>query len=287
MTLPYGVTGASGYVGGAVARALAGLGLAQRLVVRDPSRAPALAGAEVAQAAYDDAAAMGRALEGVGSLFLVSAHGSADRLHQHLTAVDAAAGVGVARIVYLSFLGAAPEATFTLAREHHATEERIRAHGLRFTFLRPSLYADHVPLMCFPDGNLRGPAGDGSIAWIARDDLCAAALTVLTQPGHDGQTYDITGPVALTLDETAQELSAAAGREVRYVPETIEEAYASRAYLAAPAWRMDGWVSSYSAIATGEMAVVSPAVSQLTGRPATSLSEVLRMHPESYRHLAR
>jgi hypothetical protein len=73
-----------------------------------------------------------------------------------------------------------------------------------------------------------------------------------------------------------------AGRSVRYLPETREEAYASRAYLNAPEWRMDGWVSSYTAIASGEMAVVSTAVFDLTGSYPATLAEFLRRHPESH-----
>lgn len=100
---------------------------------------------------------MRRALDGVRTLFFVSGRETQDRLEQHLTAVDAAGAVGVKQIVYLSFMAAAPDANFTLARQHSATEEASRATGTRHTFLRSSLYAHFVPYFTGPDGLIRGP----------------------------------------------------------------------------------------------------------------------------------
>ena len=82
-----------------------------------------------------------------------------------------AVAAGVAHLVYTSFYGAAPDATFTLARDHWATEEHIRASGLAFTFLRDNLYADFLPLMADEHGVIRGPAGDGRVAAVAIDDV--------------------------------------------------------------------------------------------------------------------
>jgi uncharacterized protein YbjT (DUF2867 family) len=179
--------------------------------------------------------------------------------------------------VYVSFLGAAPDATFTLARDHWATEEHVRARGLPATFLRDSLYADFFPFLTGEDGVIRGPAGDGRVAAVAQDDVADAAVTVLRDPAaHAGATYDLTGPVALTLTEVAETISAVTGRPVSYQPETVPEAYASRAGYGAPDWQVDAWVSTYTAIAAGEMATVSPAVAELTGHPARTLAEVLR-----------
>ncbi len=284
-----GVTGVTGGIGGRVAVRLAERGHAHRFIARDPARAPRLSGAEVAPlpASYDDPAAMRRALDGVRTLFFVSAHEAPDRVRQHIAVVDAALAAGVARIVYLSFLAAAPNATFTFARDHFRTEEYIHAAGVAHTFLRPSLYLDLVPSLCWSDGTILGPAGDGRVAWIARDDVAAVATAVLVDEtdGHDGRTYDVTGLDALTLSETAAELSSATGRHITYRSETLEEARASRASSGVPAWEIEGWVTSYAAIATGEMAVVSDAVARLAGHQPQSLPDYLRRHPESVAHL--
>ncbi|MFB7554409.1 NAD(P)H-binding protein [Streptomyces brevispora] len=287
------VTGASGALGGRVAKRLTRAGVPVRLLGRDPSRLPRLPGADTAPAApYGDGEAMRRALAGAHTLFLVSAHESPDRVREHMTAVDAAVAAGVERIVYVSFLGAAPDATFTFARDHWDTEAHIRVSGVRHTFLRDSWYLSGLPAMTGTDGVLRGPAGDGRVAAVSHEDIADAATAVLLPAGdpaadaaHDGETYDLTGPEAFTLAEAAEELSRATGRTITYVPETREEAYASRSRYGAQDWEVAGWVTSYEAIAAGEMAAVSDAVPRLTGRPAKDLATYLREHPNSYRHL--
>jgi NAD(P)H dehydrogenase (quinone) len=281
-----GVTGATGGLGGRVAAHLAERGLAQRLIVRDAARAPSLPGAEVVEAAgYDDADAMRRAFDGVGTLFLVSAGEHPDRMSLHRTAVDAAAAAGVERVVYTSFVGAAADATFTFARDHFRTEEHIRAAGLGHTFLRDSMYLDYAPFLASADGVIRGPAGDGRFGAVARDDIGEAAVVALLDAQHEGRTYEITGREAITVAEAAAVLTRVTGREVVYVEETLDEARASRAPSGAPDWEIEGWVTSYAAIADGTLDVVTDTVSRLTGHEPMTLPEFLEAHPESWAHL--
>jgi NAD(P)H dehydrogenase (quinone) len=274
------VTGATGRLGGRVARRLAERGVAQRLLVRSPERAPKLSGATAVQGGYADHDAVVRGLAGAETLFMVSASESADRLAQHRAFVDAAAEAGVRHLVYVSFFGAAPDATFTLARDHFHTEEHIRGTGLAHTFLRDNFYAEFVPDLAGADGVIRGPAGQGRAAFVAQDDIADAAAAILARPDeHAGAAYDLTGPESLSLEEAAAVLSEVQGRKVTYHPETVEEAYASRASYGAPRWQLDAWVSTYTAIAAGELDGVSDAVPRLTGRPATSVADVVRAMP--------
>ena len=270
------VTGSTGRLGRRVAHRLADAGVAQRLIVRDPTRAPRLDAADVVRAEYGDRAAARRALDGVTTLFMVSGAETPDRVDRHRTFVDAAVAAGVEHLVYVSFYGAAPGATFTLARHHWATEEHIKAAGLRWTFLRDNLYMDFIPALVDADGTLRGPAGDGRVAAVAQDDIADVAVAVLGRPfAHEGATYDLTGPEALSLAEVAEILSRAAGRAIRYVPETLDEAYASRARHSAPDWQVDAWVSTYAAIAAGELSGVSDVVDRIAGHAPTSLDTLL------------
>lgn len=312
-----GITGATGQIGGRIAANLAGLGLPQRLIVRDTARAPHLPGAESVEASsFGNAAAMVRALTGVDRLFLVSArdrfgvaHMAAkkgtpppvyDRLREQLTAVDAAVEAGVSHIVYLSVMSARPDAIFLLAPDHYHTEEHIRASGVPFTFLRSSLYTDNVPPGVSDGDVIRVPAGDGRVAWVTRDDVAAAAVGALTSEGHEGCTYDITGPEALTMAETAERLSEAVGRTIVYQAQTPEEARETRSTsrlenFEAERRKLTGhglneyevevFVSHFMQIAAGDLAQVSDAVPKLTGRPAESLADYLRAHPESYSYL--
>lgn len=270
------VTGSTGAVGGRVARDLAARGIPQRLLVRDASRAPELAGAEVRVAGYSDADAAAAALAGIETLFMVSASESADRVEHHRTFVEAAARAGVRSIVYTSFLAAAPDAVFTLGRDHAATEEIIRASGMSWTFLRDNFYMDMMELFAGDDGVIRGPAGDGRCSLVSRSDVAATAVAVLLDPAaHTDTAYDLTGPEALTLADVAEKISAVRGHPVRYLDETLDEAYASRAVYGAPPWQVDAWVSTYTAIASGDLARVSGDVEAVTGRPAQSFDEFL------------
>ncbi|WP_433367164.1 SDR family oxidoreductase [Actinoplanes sp. CA-142083] len=263
------VSGATGRLGGRVARRLGG---STKLLVRDAKRAPQIEGAQVAVAEYADGKAVEEALRGAETVLMVSAAETPDRVAQHRSFVDAAKAAGVRHLVYTSFAGAAPEATFTLARDHWATEEHIRASGIGFTFLRDNLYADFLPMMVGEDGVIRGPAGDGRAAVVTQDDIADAAIAVLREPArHAGKTYDLTGPEALTLAEVAEII----GGGVRYHAESIEDAYASRERYRAPRWQVDAWVSTYTAIAAGELEAVSGDVAALSGHPATSLRELL------------
>ena len=317
MSHVYALTGATGEIGRRVAEGLAGLELQQRLIVRDPSRAPRLPGARVAQVgSYADARAMGRALSGIHTLFLVSAHDSIgvihraamsgrpiptyDRVHDHIAAVAAAAAVGVERIVYLSFLSPAPDATFLLGRDHFYTEEYIRSAGLSFTFLRQSLYMDRVAQHVSRSDVIRVPAGEGRVAWVSRDDVAAAAVAVLVGGGHDGKTYDVTGPEALTMAETAAILGAASGRTISYAAQSphearilrntsrMEEMEAARKAQTGHGLtdlEVEIWISHYLQIATGEVAQLSDAIPTLCGRPAESLEEYLRKNPMMTEHV--
>jgi NAD(P)H dehydrogenase (quinone) len=282
------VTGVTGGLGGRVARRLAERGVGQRLVARDPGRAPELAGAEVAAGSYDDRDSLRRAFAGAHTLFMVSASEDPDRLRLHANVVGAATDAGVERVVYTSFFGAAPDCSFTFGRDHWHTEELIKGSGLRFTMLRDNLYLDFLPLMVGADGVIRGPAADGRVAAVARDDIADVAAAVLLADGdrHDGRSYDLTGPEALTMAEVAQRLSELAGRSISYHPETLEEAYASRASYGAPDWEVDGWVTTYVAIANGELEAVGGDVAAVAGHPPMGLDDFLRRNPDSLRRLS-
>ena len=153
------ITGATGHLGLRVVRHLADLGAPLRLVVRDPARAPDIAGAEIAVADYEQPDTLRAALQGVRSVFLVSAHESATRMDLHRSVVRTIAEAGVQRVVYTSFLGASPQASFTFAREHAHTERAIREAGLELTALRDGLYGEYAPLLA-QDGVIRGPAAE-------------------------------------------------------------------------------------------------------------------------------
>jgi uncharacterized protein YbjT (DUF2867 family) len=264
-----GVTGATGRVGGRVARLLSERGVEQRLLVRSAAKAPQLPGATVAESSFDAPAG----LDGIETLLMVSAAEHPDRVGQHVGFLDAAAAAGVQRVVYTSFLNAAPDATFTLARDHWVTEQKVLSLGLPHVFLRDSLYADFLPLMRGEDGAIRGPAGSGRFAPVAIDDVAEAAVAALLDDAIAGR-FDLTGPALQTMAEVAAVLSDH-GLPTTFVDETEEEAYASRSSYGAPEFEVRGWVTSYLSIRDGSLATVSDGVQRLTGHAPRSLADLL------------
>ena len=259
------LTGSTGRLGGAIASQL--VDLDPLLLVRDPSRAPA---GRTATSSYDDPGD----LAGIRTLFMVSGAEDADRVGQHRTFVEAAAAAGVEHLVYTSFFGAAPDATFTLVRDHWATEELIKTSGMSWTFLRNQLYADVLPLFA-ATGEIRGPAGDGRFAPVTIADLADVASSVLRAPQqHRGRTYSLTGPETLSMSEVAAQLTAA-GKPTAFVNETVEEAYASRAHYGEPDWQVEAWVSTYLAVADGSLDHVTDDVATLLRRQPTSFAQML------------
>jgi len=268
------ITGSTGQIGRRVARQLAEL--SPTLIVRDAAKAPHIEGSPVMVTDYTEASNSVRALEGVDVLFMVSAAESKFRRVQHRTFIAAAAAAGVSHIVYTSFCGADLDAVFTLGRDHADAETAIRGSGMHFTLLRDNFYSDLLPYFADDSGVIRGPAGDGRVAAVARADVADVAAVILRDPApHASVTYELTGPEALTLDEVAERAGVVIGRTLRYAPETVDEAYASRAHYGAEQWQLDAWVSTYTAIAGGKTERVTDHVERVSGHRARTIEEAL------------
>lgn len=276
------VSGVSGHVGRRVAELLAETGQTLRLLVRsDAGRAPKLPNSAVVVGDYADPASLDRAFSGIDRALIVSVYAEpGKRALLHKNAFDAAARVGVKHVVYTTFQGAAPDSKFPYSRDHYQSEGYLRASGVPHTALRDCLYMDVAPGFFDAEGVLRGPAGHGAVAWVAREDVARCIVAVLQNPGESGAAFDLTGPEALTLDETAKRLSALSGRALRYHAESIEEARAWRSRLGAPAWEVDVWTGTYLAIEAGELSRTSDAVERLTGAKPRALAAYFTQHPD-------
>ena len=277
------ITGSSGHIGGMVARHLSARGLPLILPLRNPAKAPDLPACEARPFAYGDFELARQALSGVDVLFMVSAAESPTREQEHLTLVRAAAAAGVQHLVYLSFAGASASSTFTLARTHAATEAAIQQTAMRYTFLRDNFYSEMMATIANTDGIIAGPAGDGHVACVSQQDMAQAAANILAaiasgDDRHHNRSYTLTGSEALTFADIAAVLTDITGKPHRYHNQTLDEAYASRErdYPYTPAWQIEAWVSTYTAIAGGELATVSDDLPQLLGRAPRRFAEVVR-----------
>lgn len=252
-------------------------GVRFRLLARRPGSflVPRLPGVE-AVLPGDYADPQPESLRGVRILFMISAWQSADRVNQHERFIDAALAAGVEHIVYTSFVHAAPSATYTLSRQHFATEQYLRHKDVAWTFMRDNLFLDILEEWVGSDGVIRGPAEGGRIAAVSRTDVAEVATRILRDPApHAQNSYDLTGPQALTLFDVAEQIATVRGIPVRYVKETEQEAFASRARFRIPDWQREAWVSTYRAIAGGDLAAISDCVPRLTGHRARTLADVL------------
>ncbi|NLQ91272.1 SDR family oxidoreductase [Streptococcus mutans] len=272
-----GITGVTGKLGSKVAQLISEQGISARHLARNPQRATLYDNAELVQAAFENSLETVEALKGIDVLLMVSASESPNRLQQHFAFLDAAHEAGVKHIVYTSFYNAATEATFTLARDHAKTEKYIKERGFTYTFLRDNFYLDFFLDLCLNNGEIRGPAGNGKVSAVARQDVSEVATTILAKPDKwKNQLLNMTGPADLSMADIVHFVSEQKGEIIPYIDESIEEAYASRKAWPAQDWEYDAWVSTYTAIKEGKQAGVSSDIERVLGRPATSLEQLVK-----------
>ena len=268
------VTGVTGNLGGMVSRLCKENGIKVRNLARNKEKAEKMGFSDVFKSSYDKSDDTIKSLEGIDVLFMVSGSENPDRVQQHKDFIDSAKTAGVSHIVYLSFYNASKNSIFTLGRDHYATEEHIKENGFKYTFLRDNFYADFFVDMCREYGEIKGPAGNGKVSALVRSDVSEVAAKILENPEKwENQTLNMTGSEELTMEEITKLASKYLGKEIKYIPETVEDAYESRKIWKAEQWEYDSWVSTYTAIAEGEQAGVSNDIEKVLGRKATSLTE--------------
>jgi uncharacterized protein YbjT (DUF2867 family) len=294
------LTGADGRLGSRLAFRVAAAGGRQRLLVtgrgltpRLPDGAPLPESEVVAIPSDADPRTLKSAFDGAHAVFLVPSQVRPGRLAKHRAAIDAAVLAGVRHVVYVSSIGARPDAVASAARDDWLTEEYLRGTDLRWTMLRTAMFHRTLTFAVHDesygsrlDTVLRAPAGNGRVASVSHDDVADVATAVLLDENpkrHAGRTYRLTGPVALSLDEVAAALSEAVGRTIRYVPQTVDEARAL--FYRSTATEVEDWITQCQAIEAGVLADVSPDVRHLAGRAARSLEAWLDDYPTEWAHL--
>ncbi|THF71527.1 SDR family oxidoreductase [Deinococcus sp. Arct2-2] len=275
------ITGATGHLGQLTIHALLGRGTVPQdivALVRDPQKAASLEalGVQVRRADYTQPETLGAAVQGVDKLLLVSSSDFADRVGQHRRVVEAAKQAGVKLLAYTSILRA-DTSRLSLAADHKATEELIRASGLPFVFLRNSWYMENYnPAQAVQHAAVAGSAGEGRVSAAARADYAAAAAAVLTQTGHENAVYELGGDQAFTLTELAAEIQAQSGRPVTY-QNMPQDAYAQMLRgVGLPGVVADMLADSDVQLEQGDLYTESRDLSRLIGHPTTTLKEAVK-----------
>ena len=270
------VTGVTGNLGGMVSGLCKKNGIEVRNLARNVEKAEKLGFSNVFKSSYDKSEDTVKSLEGIEVLFMVSGSENPNRVQQHKDFIDAAKVAGVSHIIYLSFYNASKNSIFTLGRDHYATEEYIKENGFKYTFLRDNFYVDFFVDLCREYGEIKGPAGNGKVSAVVRSDVSEVAAKILENPGKwENQTLNMTGTEELSMDEIVKIVSEYFGKEIKYIEETVEEAYESRKIWKAEQWEYDSWVSTYTAIAENEQSGISNDIEKVLGLKATSLAEYL------------
>ena len=215
------VTGATGNTGALLLQQLERRGARVRAMVRAPHDGTQLphTSATVVGGTFDDPHSLEAALRGVTRAYLVTPS-SPDAEAQQTRFAELAAAAGVTHLVKLSQLAADHASPVRFLRYHAAVERRIRELGISFTFLRPNLYLQGLlafQSMIAKEGYFVAPIGDAPVSAVDVRDIAAVATVALTKPGHEGMTYTITGPAAVTHAEIAGALGKAIGRHVAFV----------------------------------------------------------------------
>lgn len=273
-----GVTGATGQLGRLVVESLKSKVSAETIValVRNPEKAADL-GIEARAFDYTQAENLVASLRGIDKLLLISGNEVGQRLPQHLAVIDAAKQAGVKQLFYTSILHA-DSSPLGLATEHLATEVAIKESGLTYTILRNGWYTENYTGSAkgaVGAGAFIGNAGDGKIASAARVDYAEAAAVVLAGEGHEGKTYELAGDEAYTLTELAAEISKQSGKTIPYNNLTEAEYAGILKSFGLPDGLAEMLANSDTGASKGGLFDDSKVLSELIGRPTTSLAKVL------------
>lgn len=218
------VTGANGTTGSEVTRQLVASGRPVRAFLRSRAKAAMLpkSGVEIALGSFEDVASLDAAMKGVKAVYLISFDGP-DQLALQANVIEAARRASVRMIARLSASSADPESPDVLIANHGKGDRQLARSGLGHVLIRPQWFDQNFLTYC-PGGFIRLPAGEARLPFIDVRDIAAVAIKALTEPGHDGKAYVLTGPEALSHAEVAAILSQATGK--RFVYEDIApEAY--------------------------------------------------------------
>jgi uncharacterized protein YbjT (DUF2867 family) len=253
-----------------------------RVLVRAGEPADGPATAEVVTGDLADEGSLVTAMEGIEKVFLLSSPHS-DAISWHRNAIDAARRTDVQLLVRSSIIGAGRESPAEFVSAHTASDRYLEDSGLPHVIVRPNLFLQNIPGSVIPSidasGTFYADAGEARISMVDTRDVGAVAAVVLTEPGHAGAHYDVTGPEALSYADVARMLTGALGRQITYVDapdEAVRDGLRGAGLNAWFAGALVGLYQDYRRSGTdGYAAQVTDTVERLTGRPARSLDDLL------------
>ncbi len=276
------LVGATGRTGREVVKHLSRRRVRFRALVRDQVTASSVLPSECDLVVGDlrDMATLPPALAGVTTVFLLTSN-ELDQVVMQRNLWRAARGAGVERIVKLSGTRPHDDPTRTVGHWHAVTEREIRESGLGYTFLQPNFLTQNFLIYAgamIERGVLETPTTTGRVACVDYRDVAACAAAVLTENGHAGATYVLTGADAITAADVAASVATIIGKPVRHKSVSTDSAHATLCRAGLPGWLSTYVMSLYESFERGDAAVVSPDVARLLGRPPTPVGQCLADH---------
>jgi len=281
------VSGATGTIGSELVRRLSEAGEEVRVLVRSPKKAAMFegSGVEVAEGDFARPETLDAALRGTKKAFLLSSI-APNQAELQGNFVEVALRAGVERIVKSSTMGAAPDARESFARYHWETEQQLKESGVAYTILQPNFfYQNFSNLYAYPiqtQGKVYLPLGNAAVGMVDTRDISAVAAKTLTEEGHEGQTYVLTGPEVLTMNEVVERLSAAIGRRVDYVDTPPEVFRQNLLRVGLPEPMADDVTDLFVPLSEGESAVVTGTVKEVTGREPISFDRYAKDYADAF-----
>lgn len=278
------ISGATGHLGKDVVAQLLRTQSKDRFAVlaRDAAKAKPLAdmGVEVRIADFDRPESLAAVFAGIERFLFISTM-STQRTPQQAAVVDAAAAAGIGHIVYtgLAIQDIQTSSVRDLMLSHFETEDRIRQSGMKWTFLRNTMYAEAIPQIAGPKALAEGiflPGGEGRVPYALRAEMGEAAANLMVQDGHEGKTYNITGNAALSYADIAAGLSRMTGRNLPYqnIPEeALRDGMRAAGVPEFVIWLTIGTVQDIKA---GQYEIASRDLEHLLGRAPKSPDEMLK-----------
>src|SRR4051812_7143478 len=282
------VTGATGTTGMEVLKALKERGAEARALVRDETKAHHLRdlGFEPVTGDLGDPRTLAPALAGVERVYLVSPAGPMQsELEQ--TFLEAAKQAGVKHVVKLSIIGANPEAPLRFARGHAKVEQALKDSGMAWTLLRPIAFMQNTLAWGAQvlDGTFYSPVPDAAFSIVDARDVAEVAAVALTEDGHEGKAYGLSGPEAVSYRDQARRVFAAAGREIKVEPIAVETLKRELVRAGVPPWNAEGLSELFELYAGGGAQMVTSGVKDALGRDPRTIDEFAADHVDAFKEV--
>jgi len=280
------VTGATGTNGKEVVKLLSKGGAQVKAMVRKKADADSirLPGVEVVEGDFAAPESLKGALQGVDRAFLLTPY-VPDQVSLQTEFVKAAKAAGVKHLVKFSVWGADTKSTASIMRQHGEIEKFIESAGLPYTFLRPNSFMQNFfsSAATIAQGALYAPAGDSRVSVVDARDNAAVAARALTESGHEGKTYEITGPEALTHAQAAAKLGAVIGKTVNYVSVAPEQFKATLLQYGVPEWMADGLNELYAYYVADKASRVTDTVERVAGKSPITFDQFAKDHASVFK----